>query len=445
MSSNIEKIKSLGEVRHGDEWQNYRELGLNEDDVPALLKIIEDTRNDWTALHAWRALGQIKSPKAIEPLLKHFSYLSDDDWAISELSVVMGMIGEEAIEPLARYMNDKRYKEFARVMAMDGLAEIVIHHPETRQWVLDKYKQYISKPDKKADSLNGLLIGRLIDLKAKEMIDDIALLFETADVDLQMNGDFEDVEIELGLRDKRDTPKPDYHALEQRKYIESNQAQLKNLPDLDELDEYEQIDNMLLAYENDDSVLSASELDGFFTAILCAPSLIEPSQWMLAIWGGKEMPEFESIEVVQKQMNLFMWHYNQVLSGLQNGKCEPLFLEYQVEGKTYPVLDDWCDGFWRGYKLWISPDYKDDKLLQELLELVIPFAVEEGGKMKEMMTDSILRNYMDSIPLKVNQLFRQNDRRYKQEQTFIHEQPKVGRNDPCPCGSGKKYKKCCLH
>ena len=22
-------------------------------------------------------------------------------------------------------------------------------------------------------------------------------------------------------------------------------------------------------------------------------------------------------------------------------------------------------------------------------------------------------------------------------------QPKIGRNDPCPCGSGKKYKKCC--
>jgi uncharacterized protein YecA (UPF0149 family) len=21
--------------------------------------------------------------------------------------------------------------------------------------------------------------------------------------------------------------------------------------------------------------------------------------------------------------------------------------------------------------------------------------------------------------------------------------PKIGRNDPCPCGSGKKYKKCC--
>lgn len=24
------------------------------------------------------------------------------------------------------------------------------------------------------------------------------------------------------------------------------------------------------------------------------------------------------------------------------------------------------------------------------------------------------------------------------------EQRKIGRNDPCPCGSGKKYKKCCI-
>lgn len=27
--------------------------------------------------------------------------------------------------------------------------------------------------------------------------------------------------------------------------------------------------------------------------------------------------------------------------------------------------------------------------------------------------------------------------------TIVNEGPKVGRNDPCPCGSGKKYKKCC--
>ena len=26
---------------------------------------------------------------------------------------------------------------------------------------------------------------------------------------------------------------------------------------------------------------------------------------------------------------------------------------------------------------------------------------------------------------------------------FIRQTPKTGRNDPCPCGSGKKFKKCC--
>ena len=26
---------------------------------------------------------------------------------------------------------------------------------------------------------------------------------------------------------------------------------------------------------------------------------------------------------------------------------------------------------------------------------------------------------------------------------IVNNAPKVGRNDPCPCGSGKKYKNCC--
>ena len=34
-------------------------------------------------------------------------------------------------------------------------------------------------------------------------------------------------------------------------------------------------------------------------------------------------------------------------------------------------------------------------------------------------------------------------REQKRSQTVVNEGPKIGRNDPCPCGSGKKYKKCC--
>ncbi len=30
-------------------------------------------------------------------------------------------------------------------------------------------------------------------------------------------------------------------------------------------------------------------------------------------------------------------------------------------------------------------------------------------------------------------------------ETYVRPSPKVGRNDPCPCGSGRKYKKCCIN
>jgi SEC-C motif-containing protein len=45
--------------------------------------------------------------------------------------------------------------------------------------------------------------------------------------------------------------------------------------------------------------------------------------------------------------------------------------------------------------------------------------------------------------------FRKNDGKWyyydsrKPSTTYQREAPKVGRNDPCSCGSGKKYKKCC--
>lgn len=34
-------------------------------------------------------------------------------------------------------------------------------------------------------------------------------------------------------------------------------------------------------------------------------------------------------------------------------------------------------------------------------------------------------------------------KKYKQSKTVRRDSPKIGRNDPCPCGSGKKYKHCC--
>ena len=53
--------------------------------------------------------------------------------------------------------------------------------------------------------------------------------------------------------------------------------------------------------------------------------------------------------------------------------------------------------------------------------------------------------------LREDAFFRKEDGRWFYVDGNVHakqpvrrEEPKVGRNDPCPCGSGKKYKKCCM-
>jgi len=44
---------------------------------------------------------------------------------------------------------------------------------------------------------------------------------------------------------------------------------------------------------------------------------------------------------------------------------------------------------------------------------------------------------------KVNGEWRFVDGDFVPDKPIEREEPKIGRNDPCPCGSGKKYKKCC--
>ena len=56
---------------------------------------------------------------------KQTSRLCEDDWALPEMSSVVGMLGAAAIYPLTAYLNAPEHKEFARAMALDGLAEIV--------------------------------------------------------------------------------------------------------------------------------------------------------------------------------------------------------------------------------------------------------------------------------------------------------------------------------
>jgi len=84
------------------------------------------------------------------------------------------------------------------------------------------------------------------------------------------------------------------------------------------------------------------------------------------------------------------------------------------------------------------------------LEIV---ATEAGGEGDEEGTVEFIASYKENGELKRHHeisLFRKLhgtwyyvDGRMPKPETVKRQAPKVGRNDPCPCGSGKKYKKCC--
>jgi len=62
------------------------------------------------------------------------------------------------------------------------------------------------------------------------------------------------------------------------------------------------------------------------------------------------------------------------------------------------------------------------------------------------MNEKGIESQQQKIEPDLNKLFLYfYEQREKPAQPVVLDMPKIGRNDPCPCGSGKKHKKCCLH
>ena len=76
----------------------------------------------------------------------------------------------------------------------------------------------------------------------------------------------------------------------------------------------------------------------------------------------------------------------------------------------------------------------------EILELALNMVADSGEVVKEM-TKNILLDYLDSI--RMWKYKGATKREVEGMNKPIKKEIVVGRNDPCPCGSGKKYKKCC--
>jgi len=219
-------------------------------------------------------------------------------------------------------------------------------------------------------------------------------------------------------------------------------------------EEFEYLDDFLLeridddtdTLDKDEGVLDISELDGLFTAIVSGPVIIQPSKWMPEVWGDFE-PEWESDDAFEKVFTLMMRHMNGIVSTLieQPEIFEPVFL---TGGRNESmIVDEWCEGYARGVALAADEWEMDDLDMKVLLAPILAFT-EQAGWPGHELKGAKLRNLQNAITPNVREIHAYWLKRRSEEpplQPIRRNAELVGRNDPCPCGSGKKYKKCCLH
>lgn len=218
-SEPVSKLLTLG--RPKGPWQEYAALGITRQDVPELIRLLEDDKlrlmvppdekdlTEWYAqIHAWRALSQLGAEEAIPALLGILHQIddSDNDWLSADAEDVFAMLGKPAIEPLAAYLADEDNPMYARSTAGSSLAKIGSQYPEARERCVQALAAVLENYEENDDALNGFLIGDLVDLKAVEQIDLIERAFEADAVDEMINGDVEDVQVQLGLLEERLTP-----------------------------------------------------------------------------------------------------------------------------------------------------------------------------------------------------------------------------------------------
>jgi len=221
--------------------------------------------------------------------------------------------------------------------------------------------------------------------------------------------------------------------------------------------EYERLDQFLLerideeadTLGKEEGVLDISELDGLFTAIVSGPVTTAPSQWLPVVWGEFE-PVWEDEKEFEEILSLMMRHMNAIAGILMEHpeEFEPIYLGREVGGNSFTIVDEWCEGYWRGVKLMQEYWDKGGEEMTVLLTPILDFTAGTNWRGHEFEHDEV-EKIQQAIAPNVRKIHAYWLARRAEHDTVTRpvrrSEPRVGRNDPCPCGSGKKYKKCCLH
>jgi uncharacterized protein len=210
------------------------------------------------------------------------------------------------------------------------------------------------------------------------------------------------------------------------------------------------LEKKLASLPLDGEAMLVSELDGFVAGILVCPDLIMPSEWLPWVWGGDEdtEPVFENAQQAEQLVSLVMEHYNATAHDLQAGRYAPVF---EVDTRHDETLWElWIEGFEAAVQLrpdsWAAVLRGGEEARIALSGLVLLIAIAHGeSDLTEPEVQELTEQAPDLITTWTDTLhaWRMSQSLARQPDRPAPTFGKVGRNDPCPCGSGKKYKKCC--
>lgn len=226
-------------------------------------------------------------------------------------------------------------------------------------------------------------------------------------------------------------------------------------------EDLDRLDDALLVLPEEKQWMLLSEFDGFCAGLLVCPEMIPPSEWLPLVWGPNGFPEFDTMEQMQTVMSLLMAHYNRVAKMLTPPSYfSPVIVEVTETGEV--MWGFWMEGFMAAVRLrpdaWSNMSKGDDINASFAMLEIFRLArfgrerskysqteqAEKDDEAVDVIIDSVLEINRFTKGLPPEALFDGMPWDVPANQPhppFVAK--KVGRNDPCPCGSGRKYKKCC--
>ena len=218
------------------------------------------------------------------------------------------------------------------------------------------------------------------------------------------------------------------------------------MPSMEDLEsDLEALDEFLMSDQAPDECMMLCDLDGFLTGLAIGPEFIAPSEWLPLVWGGGVEPVFADALQAQSIIGTIMRRYNDILEQAADDAFAPIFME-GPGGEV--IASDWAEGFAQAITL--RPEawdrlFKSEQHVHVLVPILALCCSEDGESILDLPEGAEQRFFEEADEL-IPACLLEIAEYWRAARSAPQRRPgarKPGRNDPCLCGSGKKFKKCC--